>query len=173
MYKYISLVVAAILLTGCASTNIRHISGPNNSQLNPKKSVYVAIPKAPNKGDYQSVGQYVATALSSKLTSRGIKVTMAYKPQNVEANLSAASKSGSGYLFVPVLTNWAHNATQWSGNPSTMGVRVEIFNVASKTEMRVDSLTSESSHFSLLGTDPKNLLSDTLDEYLNELYPEQ
>ena len=173
MNKTLPLVFAVLFLASCASTDIRQISGSSGTTLNPQKSVYVAIPKGPTSGDYQDVGQYVATALSEKLTDRGIKVTMAYKPASVDAELASAADAKAGYLFVPVLTDWAHNATQWSGNPSTMGVRIEIFNVANSKEIRVDSLTSESSHISFFGTDPKDLLNDTLDDYVDELYPEQ
>jgi hypothetical protein len=162
---------AAITLAGCSSTDIQNISGSSSATLDPNQSVYITVPSTPTKGDNPNMGQYVATAIASHFSDDGIHVWIANSPTSFTENLSAAKQRGAGYMIVPILTNWAHNATQWSGNPSTFGLRIGVVNVATKQQIRVDSITSESSHISFFGTDPKELLDDALGDYLEELYP--
>jgi Domain of unknown function (DUF4823) len=98
-------------------------------------------------------------------------LTIASRAADDQADLDAARKQGATYLFIPVITNWEHNATQWSFNPSTMGLRITIEDVATGKQLRVDDIQGKSSHISFLGTDPKDLLKDSVEDYINKLYP--
>ena len=162
-----SFTVMVAMLLGCASNEMRTISGSGSVALDPKAIVYIAIP-AENSSN--SPGQYVATVLADEFSKRGIKVNMAEGAASHEANLAAAQKQGAGYLIIPVLTNWEHNATQWSGNPSTLGLRLSILNAATGVQIRLDNIESQSSHLSLFGTDPKELLDDAFEKYIKDLY---
>jgi hypothetical protein len=167
--KVIFVSLIALLVIGCASNEIQRISGSNKATLNAKQSVYVAVPKDPSD-DYQGIGQYVATTIAGKFSDDDVQVTMGSAPASLEDNLNAARKQQASYLIVPVILNWEHNATQWSFNPSTMGIRITIINVQTDTQIRTDNLESRSSHISFFGTDPKDLLDDELDDYMDDLY---
>lgn len=168
--ELIIFAFVAAVFTGCASSEIQNLSKSGDAILNPQASVFVAIPIAPSDPDYASTGQYVATAISEEFSKHGVPVSIADQPATNEANLAAAQKQGADYLIIPVITNWQHNATQWSFNPSTMGLRIAILNVSTGTQIRVDNIESRSRHLSFFGTDPKELLKDMLEDYVNELY---
>jgi hypothetical protein len=167
--KFIFACLLALLVLGCSSNEIQRISGSSKAMLDPKQSVYVAVPKDPSD-DYQGIGQYVATTIAGKFSDNDVQVTMGNAPESMADDLSAAKKQGAGYLIVPVILSWEHNATQWSFNPSTMGIRITIINVQTGTQIRTDNLESRSSHISFFGTDPKDLLDDELDDYMDDLY---
>ncbi|HEX5314980.1 MAG TPA: DUF4823 domain-containing protein [Gammaproteobacteria bacterium] len=173
MQKFIVMIATVIMLGACSSTDIQNITGSPGATLDPHQGVYVTVPSAPTEGDNPTVGQYIATAVASHFSKSGVTAWIADSPSSFTGNLTAARQRGAGYMVVPVLTNWAHNATQWSSNPSTFGLRIGIVNVVTGQQIRVDSITSESSHISFLGTDPKELLNDALDDYLELLYPEK
>lgn len=167
--KIIFASLLALLVLGCSSNEIQRISGSGKATLDPKQRVYVAVPKDPSD-DYQGIGQYVATTIAGKFSDDEIQVAMGSAPASLEDNLAAAKKQQASYLIVPVILNWEHNATQWSFNPSTMGIRITITNVQTGNQIRTDNLESRSSHISFFGTDPKDLLDDELDDYMDDLY---
>lgn len=169
MKKLIISLILILIISGCASRDIRNISGSHGVRLDPKQSVYVSIPGEPSS-DYQSAGQYVGTTIAGAFSKRGIRVSIASAPATFDANLATARSRNDGYLISSVITNWEHNATQWSFNPSTMGVRLTIIDVATGKQIRVDDIESQSSHLSFFGTDPKELLKDSLEDYVDDIY---
>lgn len=163
--------VSAVFIVGCASNDIQNLSRSNSPGLDPSAAVYIAAPKDPADTDYAGTGQYVADTIAGQLNEHHIQLSIASTPADDQANLDAAHKQGAVYLFVPVITNWEHNATQWSFNPSTMGLRITIVDVASGKQLRVDDIQGKSSHISFFGTDPKELLKDSIEKYIDALYP--
>jgi hypothetical protein len=169
MRKFIIYAACFLMLMGCASSEVHNISGSSNVHLDPKMSVYIAVPSDPSS-DYPGTGQYVATVLAGKFADHGVQVTIANGPATIEANLDAARKQGAGYMIISVVSNWEHNATQWSFNPSIMALRLSIVNVSTGAQIKVDNIEDRSSHISFFGTDPKELLADALDDYVGNLY---
>jgi hypothetical protein len=158
-------------LLGCASNDIQHLVSVGQSGLNPTEPVYITVPKDPTDTDYAGTGQFVADVIAGQLNEHHIQLSIATSPADDQANLDAARKQNAAYIFVPVITNWEHNATQWSFNPSTMGLRITIIEVASGKQLRVDDIQGKSSHISFFGTDPKELLKDSIEKYIDQLYP--
>lgn len=162
----------AFLVLGCASNDIQNLINADAHALDPGASVYVVVPKDPADPDYAGTGQFVADTIAGQLSEHHIQLAIASASASDDENLNAARKQGAAYLFETIITNWEHNATQWSMNPSTMGLRVTVIEVATGKQIRVDDIQSRSSHISFFGTDPKDLLKDTIETYIDRLYPE-
>lgn len=163
--------IAAAGLIACASDDVQTLVGTDSGPLNAGAPVYISIPKDPSDPDYAGTGQLIADDVAAELSKRHVQLTIASATATDDENLAAARKAGAAYLFEPVITNWEHNATQWSMNPSTLGLRMSIIAVETGKQMRVDDIQSASSHFSMFGTDPKELLKDAVENYVGKLYP--
>lgn len=169
LFAVCGITIAGVL--GCASNDIQNLVRGDSPGLNPSQSVYIAVPKDPTDTDYAGTGQYIADVIAGQLNEHHIQLSIASSTADDQANMDAARKQNATYLFIPVITNWEHNATQWSFNPSTMGVRISIIEVATGKQLRIDDIQGKSSHISFFGTDPKELLKDSIEKYIDQLYP--
>ncbi|HEX5464440.1 MAG TPA: DUF4823 domain-containing protein [Burkholderiales bacterium] len=167
--KQAFLIVATLALSACGSLDIQRISGNPGTYLDPHGSVYVAVPAAPSS-DYPQAGQYVASGLAAEFADNNIIVSIGEGPATTEENSGAARAAHAKYLVVPYVTNWDHSATQWTTNPSTMAVRVTIYDAQTGEKVREDNLVSQSRRISFFGTDPKDLFEDAVEDYMEELY---
>jgi hypothetical protein len=172
----IALVVS---LSGC--TTMFHKSALTNQgqppsvtrvQLDPLKSVFVAVP---SDGEFGSVycigsGRAVAEAITAAFTTQGILVYVAEGQLASEETLQAAMRLKAGYAVLSAITLWDQR-NEWLGRSSTLAVRVSIVDV--NTGRIIESKPIEARNQTLLAftiSSPETLLEKPLNQYVSELY---
>jgi hypothetical protein len=141
-------------------------------RLDRQKAVYVTVPR---DGSYEAKpyvgsGQIVAQAVAAAFARSASQVHVAEAQGTTEDALAAAKKLGAGYVVVPTIAHWEQRATEWSGRPSRMAIRVAILDAATGTQISATSIEGRSRIVSFTSTTPESLLRDPLAQYVAGIY---
>ena len=173
MKRLLILVVSLVTLSGCASQyQIRSLSGSDHAVvLNRRGGVYITVPA---DGRYQDIhypgsGQLVAQVLAMEFSKYARTVQTA--PSRLrDDGMSEARRAGSDYLVVPMITHWEQRATEWSGLPSRMGLRITVLDVASGKQLLSEGIVARTSKVTFTATTPDALLKKPIEKVVKRLY---
>lgn len=172
--RTIVCVVSMLLLAACtARYQVDNLGGTASAaQLDRQKGVYVAVPR---DGTYESKpyvgsGQIVAQAVAAAFARSAVQVHVAEARSETEEALVSARKLGAEYVVVPTIAHWEQRATEWSGRPSRMAIRISILDAKTGNQISATSIEGRSRIVSLTSTTPESLLRDPLAQYVSRLY---
>jgi hypothetical protein len=172
--RYAVLAATFALLAGCtAHYQVNTISAPSEKlKLDPSRGVYVTVPE---DGQYESTpaggsGQIVAQAVANAFGKRAKRIHVEDKHESREAYLSEAQQVQAAYVVVPTISSWEQRATEWSGRPSRMMIRIAIVDAHNGEQLAMTSIEGRSRIMTLTSTSPESLLQDPLEEYVRSLY---
>lgn len=172
--RVLNLILVIFLIAGCtASYQVNSLSGAADThRLDKHKIVYIAIPQdgAYESRLYYGSGQTVAQTVATAFSRVATRVHIAEKQLTNEETIDFARKLGAGYVAVPTIAHWEQRATEWSGRPSKMAIRVTIFDAISGNQISSTSIEGRSRIMSFTSTSPESLLKDPLAQYVNNLY---
>lgn len=160
-----SLLVA---LGGCADTHQTIRAGNSTVAPSKQETAYVGVPadgsytggmSYPGSGGLTA--QLVAAAFSPYLA----RVTVAAKREDFDAALKATQSGGHQYLLYPEILLWEDRATEWSGRPDQVSVKVSV--VRADTGAILDSVvvSGKSGILTFGGDRPEHLLPKPLADY--------
>ena len=167
------LVAFLVGVAGCtAKYQVHDLAGTTNTHLDKSKGVYVALPQDGAYGAVTSAGSgpIVAQAVATAFSGVAARVNVAERTVGNDQSILAAKSLSAGYLAVPIIVQWEQRATEWSGRPSRLAIRLTIFDVASGEQLRSSAIEGRSRIVSFISTSPESLLHDPLTEYVRGLY---
>ncbi len=164
---------APFFTVACADSSTFVRSDPGvQVRLAAAQAVYVAIPAngAFENKVYASSGQATADAIFDAFLRRTQKVRIGRSVEDREVALESAGRGGEEFIALSTILHWEDRATEWSGRPDRMRVRIEILDA--KTGERVDSAVIEGkSGLSTFGGDhPQDLLKSPVNAFVSSLY---
>lgn len=162
-----------LLMVGCtAKYHVSNLAGIDKAKLDRGIAVYVAVPQDGAYGSiiYSGSGQYVAQAVAAAFSEMGASVHVAEKNIGNDQVLEKAKAIGAGYLVTTVISLWEHRATEWSGRPSRMAIRLAITDVATGNQVAASAIEGRSRIMSFTSTSPESLLRDPILSYVRGLY---
>ena len=161
-------------MTGCtASYRINNLPGSMDThRLDKQKSVYITIPQdgAYKSKPYFGSGQVVAQAVAAAFSRVAARVHIEEKQLTNEETIKLAKKLGAGYVVIPVIAHWEKRATEWSGRPSKMSIRLTIYDTNTGDQIFSTSIEGRSRIMSMTSTSPESLLKDPLTQYVGKIY---
>jgi hypothetical protein len=167
------LGLLVLALAGCtASYRIDDISGAQQVQLDPTHPVYVAVPQDGVYGRtvYGGSGQIAAQSISLAFSRHATRIVTAERHVSREQALADARNMGAKYLVWPNITHWEQRATEWSGRPSRMALRIAIVDTENGDQILSTVIEGRSRIMSMTSTSPESLLRDPLANYAQGLY---
>lgn len=173
MRRILLVGAVATLSVGCtAKYQISNLSGATEAKLDRQKSVFIAVPQdgAYGSKNYQGSGQTVAQAVAAAFSRTAQRVHIADRYSTATEAIEQARMLGAGYAVVPVVAHWEQRATEWSGRPSTMSIRVTILDASSGKQLAVTAIEGRSRIVSWTATSPDSLLREPLAEYVASIY---
>lgn len=171
--KKILALVSLVMLAGCSARyNVTDLGGDSTASLEPGSSVYVVVPADGQYGNdtYSGSGQTVAQSVAKAFATYSSNVEIAGRMNTSrDEALEYARQQGIDYVVVPAIAHWEQRATEWSGKPSRMAIRISIYNSDGRL---IDSSAIEgrSRIMSFTSTSPESLLRDPLNGYVKKLY---
>jgi len=172
--RILALLLCLVALIGCtAKYEVSSIGGQDaHIRLDRTATVYIAVPE---DGQFESKpaggsGQIVAQALAESFGKKAAKVRIADKYQTRESVLADSRAAGAAYVIVPTIANWEQRATEWSGRPSRVLIRVAIVDTKSGEQLSSTSIEGRSRIMSVTSTSPESLLRDPVDSFVSSLY---
>ncbi len=168
MKTWIALSLVSVALTGCTSTYNREVLTAPSGTLQRNYSVVVEVPENGrfDGAVYQRSGQMTADALRAEFLRYSTDVKLV-ATGNTKANYSGINNS---YYVLPQILHWEERATEWSGKPDRIKIKVEVFDTATMSPQSAVIFSGKSKWFTLGGDHPQELLPKPIRDYLETLY---
>jgi len=174
--KYIYYFLVSILLAGCYAEKHdvqRTETSRSHKKLDNNKSVYISVSHDGRYGTilYHDSGimttQAIKMALSKHVDSI---ITDKRTTEDYGTALKNAKSKKVSYLFYPQILEWEDRATEWSGKPDKVTIKIRVVDVKSNKNISSIVLKSNSSWLTLGGDHPQDLLEKPISDYINSLY---
>ena len=109
-------------------------------------------------------------AIVAALSAHARIVRAAEGPASDDENLATARSEHLQYLVQPMILHWEERATEWSGKPDRISVRLEVISVLSGDTLDSTVLSGKSRWATLGGDHPQELLPEPLRLYADALF---
>jgi hypothetical protein len=173
MIKMIYALIIIALLSSCAdSTEILRENKSTNLHLNNSDSILISIPSDGIYGDktYTGSGQNTSQIIYASLSRHSHNIQIGNLYESFSYALDAAKRHGAKYLVYPTILYWEDRATEWSGIPDKIEVRIEIVEISTGSTVSSALIKGKSGLATLGGDHPQDLLPKPIDEFIDSLY---
>jgi len=173
MIKKYALVACLLALSGCVSKyRIDSYAAPN-AHLDKNASFYVTLREGGQYDGtvYPNSAAATAQAPRTALLIHVDKVVVGTtKGEDTASAIAQAKQQGLTNVVQAIILNWEDRATEWSGIPDKITLKMAIYNV--QTGATVSStVTSASSKWGTLGGDhPQDLLPEPTKRFVDPLF---
>ncbi len=171
MKKSILIAFGCLLLAGC-SAKYNSVSVTKSTELLARNRPVVISTSAD--------GRYNTTTYSGSGTSTANAVSAAFArfTDNVKTIpactdlpcLKQHSQLNEGYYVVPQILHWEDRATEWSGIPDKIEVKITVYNANSDNVVSSSILSGRSKWATFGGDHPQDLLAEPVNNYVATLY---
>lgn len=171
MNKVLMVIAGIIVLTGCSS-KYKSVEVTKSTELLIKSKPVVISGSAdgsyegkPYSGSGEATEQAVRSAFS-RYTDNAVIVSQC----NELVCLQKHNPLSEGYYVVPQILHWEDRATEWSGIPDKIEVKVTVFNAATSKVIASTILNGSSKWATFGGDHPQDLLPEPVNNYVASLY---
>lgn len=174
MVRLALAVLMSLMLVGCTAhyKSERAGGGAAPQLVRGQPVIYVAVPE---DGWYvgnlaPGSGAMTAQAVMNAFLPHAARVERGTLRETHDAALASAATGKYTHLIEPTILSWEERATEWSGKPDRVSIRLNLFEVPSGRQ--IDSvIVNGSSKWATLGGDhPQDLLPDPLRKYADEVF---
>lgn len=172
-FKYVIFGLVVVLLNGCADSNqIIRLNSVNNTKLDRNGAVYVSLPKdgVYENTIYHGSGMNTATIIQTAFAKRVRDVEVGHNIENFKEALASAKKAQAKYLVYVTILHWEDRATEWSGKPDRVEIKMEIINVSDGKTIGGTIIKGKSGLATFGGDHPEDLLPKPVEEFVSSLY---
>lgn len=170
--KHIFIIFAIAVLSSCADTTQLTVSGNDSFKLVAENRIYVSVPTDGRYGNktYHGSGSNVSQIIVSAFSKYASDIKSGNKVQTREQALAYANESSNDFLILPTILEWEDRATEWSGIPDQVSIKIALIHVGSGKTMSSAVIEGKSGLSTLGGDHPQDLLSEPVDEYAKSMY---
>jgi len=167
----IGILACSAALTGCASTYTQSTLAEPGSKLVKGKTVVIATPANGFYGsnEYASSGRMTAHAVRAAFARFSNATTMAPDCKDLGC-LQVTQSSSFDYYVIPEILHWEDRATEWSGLPDKIEVKISIYDGQGGKELASTIISGKSKWATFGGDHPQDLLPEPLNKYIDSLY---
>lgn len=173
MKALLAATIAATLLTACADSHKLTRVGSNKDQpLTGKETVYIATSQ---DGVYESkayTGSGVNTTqiLKASFAKHAKRVQSSRSHETYDVALKYAQDNKFDILVYPTILHWEDRATEWSGIPDKVEVKIEVVDLSSGQIIEEAVVSGKSGWATLGGDHPQDLLPKPTEDFVSSLY---
>ena len=172
MRSRLAVLALLFLVAGCSSKyRVDAYDGPQG-KLPASASFYVSVPQdgAYGQEHYAGSGMMTANEAVASLSRHVGKVRRANVVEETPESLAAARASDCRYLFEPRILHWEDRATEWSGKPDRITLKLTVYE-ASDGAVVATTVTRASSKWATFGGDhPQDLLPVPIATFVDGLF---
>lgn len=167
--RKISALFALVLVSGCSAKYMQNDLSVPDSKLLSGKSVIIATPTNGRYGNenYQASGEMTASATRAAFARYSNRITVSASCSDIDC---LKNQQSFDYYVVPEILHWEDRATEWSGLPDRVEIKVAIYD-GETFETLASTIFSGKSKLATFGGDhPQDLLQEPLNSYIESLY---
>lgn len=169
--RYLTLVMAIWLVSGCASTYQQEDLTTPTAKLQRGKSILIATPgNGSYEGkEYAGSGKTTALAIQSAFArySNNNTVSAECKDLTCLKNIQSISVD---YFVVPEILHWEDRNTEWSGIKDKLEIKVAVYDAKDGRELATTIIDGKSKWMTFGGDHPQDLLPEPIGKYVESLY---
>ncbi len=176
MIRALSLFSAMLLLAACADSHqLTKSAGSPTFSLDSSDTIYVSVPRDGVYGSQRYTGSGMTTAqiIQGAFLKHVDSVNYGNSTQSRDDAWEAAMEAGALYLVYPTILHWEDRATEWSGKPDRVEVKMQVIDVATNTTEATAIAKGKSGLATMGGDHPQDLLPDPVNEFVSSLFHAQ
>lgn len=163
-----------LFFLGCAHTYEQVGVGDSTlrQKLKQEDSVYIVVPADGKYGDfvYQGSGQTTAQVIKTAFLKHLNRVETSVDVEKFEEGLEKAKSQGFTCLVRPTILHWEDRATEWSGKPDKVEVKINVVDVGSGDILDSVVIKGKSRWATFGGDHPQDLLPEPINNYVSSLF---
>lgn len=165
------LVSSAILLAGCSAKYSTNNIQERTEHLVKNVSVVISQPTdgVYDTHTYSGSGRATADAVKAAFLRHSDNVTVFADCDDVTC-LKANHSVSRGYYVVPQILHWEDRATEWSGIPDKIEVKITVYNAESNNRVASTIINGKSKWATFGGDHPQDLLPEPINMFVSNLY---
>ena len=165
------MILGVLFLTGCSAKYNSTEVTKSTELLLKNKPVIISNPV---DGTYETkvyTGSGGSTAQAVKSAfSRYTDDVVIYSGCADHSCLLKNKPLNEGYYVVPQILHWEDRATEWSGIPDKIEVKITVYNVLTDKVIASTILNGKSNWATFGGDHPQDLLPEPINNYVASLY---
>lgn len=173
MIKLFIIFISTVFLSACADTTqlIRENTSPS-FRLTSTDSIFIAVPEDGAYGAdvYRGSGQNTSQIIFSAFAKHSRNAKVGRSKESYDEALASARKAGQTYLIYPNILHWEDRATEWSGIPDKVEIKIELIDTASDSTITSAIVKGKSGLATFGGDHPQDLLPEPVEEFVSSLY---
>jgi hypothetical protein len=161
----------AMLAAGCTSTYTqRNLTSPA-AKLLKGGAVVIATPDNGSYGgrEYAGSGKAAALAVRAAFAKFTNSTTVTTEAKDLDS-LKGLGSAHYDYYVIPEILHWEDRATEWSGLPDRIEVKLSVYEATTWKELAAATITGKSKWATFGGDHPQDLLQEPIDKYVASLY---
>ena len=165
------VIIIAAVISGCASTYKQTKLTEPARKLLKEISVVIATPVngSYETREYSTSGEMTALAVQTAFARFTNTITVVSDCKELGC-LKKNSSATAGYYVIPEILHWEDRATEWSGIPDKIEVKLSIYDGQNWKEIASTIISGKSKWATFGGDHPQNLLQDPINKYVESLY---
>jgi uncharacterized protein DUF4823 len=169
--KYALLVCIGIFLSACSATYNQQVLKEPAVKLERGKGIFISTPTNGwyGKIEYKNSGKMTANAVKAAFSRFSNDVFISAECLGLEC-LKIIPAAKYPYYVEPEILHWEDRATEWSGIPDRIEVKISIYNSELGSEIASSVITGTSKWATFGGDHPQDLLPEPLNSYVQSLY---
>ncbi|WP_248744250.1 MULTISPECIES: DUF4823 domain-containing protein [unclassified Pseudomonas] len=164
-----SIIVLSVLMSGCSAKYVQQDLTTSPEKLIQGQSVSIATPVD---------GRYETTVYkaSGAMTADAVRSAFARYANQVKVSESCADlacirqQGNAGYYVVPEILHWEDRATEWSGIPDRIEVKLAIYGAKGDEPLASTVVSGKSKWLTFGGDHPQDLLQKPIESYVKAQY---
>lgn len=168
--KHLVITLATLSMLGCTTYSQKNVS-ETSTKLQRGKSVAIATPTNGQYGQtvYSGSGRMTATAVQGAFSRHTNRITVVSNCKDLNC-LMTDRRQISDYYVVPEILHWEDRATEWSGIPDKIEVKISVFDGLTGNDIASTIISGNSKWVTFGGDKPQDLLPEPLNAYVDSLY---
>jgi len=169
--RLITLLIFAAMLSGCSATYKQQTLAEPSAKLVKGKSVVIATPANGfyESKEYLASGRMTASAVRAAFAPFSNSITVAPDCKDLMC-LKRDPSASYDYYVIPEILHWEDRATEWSGIPDRIEIKVSVYDGQEEKELASTIISGKSKWFTFGGDHPQDLLPEPLKAYVESLY---
>jgi len=165
------VIPMVVLLSGCTAAYQLQVLKIPQSKLDRGKGIFISTPKNGwfEKIEYKNSGKMTANAVQAAFARFSNNIYISEECLGLQC-LKIIPTDKYAYFVEPEILHWEDRATEWSGRPDTIEVKITIYEAKSGAEIASSVLNGKSKWATFGGDHPQDLLPEPVNKYVESLY---
>lgn len=171
--KYFLIILSVLFLGSCSATYKQiDVTDQPQMKLDPNGKVLITTPEYGTYGEkkYPSSGHMTAQAVKAAFSRHTNHVSISDTCASTEECRKESKDIGYTYLAIPEILHWEDRATEWSGLPDRIEIKLIIVALDNGEVIHSTIISGKSKWATFGGDHPQDLLPEPINNYISTLY---